>query len=174
MTPERRRARADEVETLEQRLDALVTPTYRLALLATGDPAAADEVVADAVSRVWERARRGGIDDLGAYLRTAVLNEVRSRGRRRSALHRALVRLRPSAARTQPDVAQRRADRDALVTALSQLPERHRVAVVLRHYEGYDVAATAAAMDAPEGSVTSWTKRGLDHLRTLLDGSDDT
>lgn len=51
---------------------------YRLALRLCGDPALAEDVVADAAARVLVSWRRGSIEDPGAYLRRAVVNRLRS------------------------------------------------------------------------------------------------
>lgn len=60
-----------------------VTPAVRLAFLLCGDRSVAEDVAADALARVCRRWRRARLADPGAYLRRAVVNEIRSRGRRK-------------------------------------------------------------------------------------------
>lgn len=58
--------------------------------------------------------------------------------------------------------------RDELETALSQLPEEFRVAVVLRDQVGMDYADIAATLDIPAGTVRSRIARGRSRLSELL------
>jgi DNA-directed RNA polymerase specialized sigma24 family protein len=61
-------------------------PALRLAALLEGDPTRAEDAVCDAFARVYGRLRRGGVDDVPAYLRRAVVNAVRGSWRRRREL----------------------------------------------------------------------------------------
>jgi DNA-directed RNA polymerase specialized sigma24 family protein len=49
----------------------------RLAYVLCGNPHQAEDAVAEACARVWPKWRDHKIDDLGAYLRRAVINQVR-------------------------------------------------------------------------------------------------
>ena len=49
---------------------------------APGDPSAAEDAAADAIARVWPKWAKGRVDDFWPYLRVAVVNQVRGRGRR--------------------------------------------------------------------------------------------
>lgn len=66
-------------------------------------------------------------------------------------------------------------DSDALSTALKQLPERQRAAVVLRFWCGLSVEETARDLGCSTGTVKSHTSRALARLRTILsfDGAAD-
>lgn len=59
-------------------------------------------------------------------------------------------------------------DREVMQRALSQVPEGQRAVLVLRFYEGLDVAATASALGCSEGNVKSQTARGLVALKSAL------
>lgn len=64
----------------------------RLAWVLTGDAHVAEDIVAEAFSKVWLQWDKGRVDDVGAYLRRAVVNHVRSRSRRRKVELRELER----------------------------------------------------------------------------------
>jgi DNA-directed RNA polymerase specialized sigma24 family protein len=53
-------------------------------------------------------------------------------------------------------------DRQVLKAALRLLPIRQRTAVVLKHFEGLDIAEIATAMGITESSVGSAPSRGKD------------
>lgn len=55
-----------------------------------------------------------------------------------------------------------------LGTALRLLPTEQRVVVVLRYFDDYSEAQTAAVLGIPQGTVKSRCARGLDQLRRLL------
>ena len=68
------------------------TRVFRLAVLMTGNVHVAEEVTAEVFARVLPRWRAGGVTDVLSYLRRAVVNETRSRHRRREHEARALAR----------------------------------------------------------------------------------
>lgn len=59
-------------------------------------------------------------------------------------------------------------DRARLVTALGALPEKHRVAVVLRHIVGMSYGEVAQAQGCPVGTAKAQVSRGITGLRELL------
>ncbi|MEU9116422.1 RNA polymerase sigma factor [Streptomyces sp. NPDC048483] len=59
-------------------------------------------------------------------------------------------------------------DRAHLVVALSQLPEIHRIPVVLRHVVGMSYAEAAQVQGCPVGTAKAQVSRGLSSLRRLL------
>lgn len=64
-------------------------------------------------------------------------------------------------------------DRGRLVTALTELPENPRVAVVLRHVVGLSYGEIAEAQGCPVGTVKAQVSRGIGSLRQLLENKDD-
>ena len=161
--------RADE----DDRLTALYTAHYRelvrLAAFLTSDRDNAEEIVQDAYVKVhgsWRGLREP--DKAEAYLRTAVVNLSRSRLRRRQvvAKHQPEPLRDVSSAESQALVASRR---QAVLTALQQLPRRQREAVTLRYFGDLTEAQTAAAMGCSTGAVKSHTSRAMAALRPLLE-----
>jgi RNA polymerase sigma-70 factor (sigma-E family) len=146
--------------------DAYFDRAVRLAwLLAPGQPSAAEDAAADAIARVWPKWAKGRIDDFWPYLRVAIVNQVRGRGRRFGLAARYEVELRDELGGNLESAVVNRA---VLAQALRALPTQQRAAVVLRYYEDLSEAETARAMGCSVGTVKSTTARGLSALRTQL------
>jgi RNA polymerase sigma-70 factor (sigma-E family) len=162
-----------EATSTDELLTTLYTSHYRglvrLAAFLTGDRDNAEEVVQDAYVAVlgsWRRVRE--LDKAETYLRTAVVNASRSRLRRRQVAQRH----RPEPLRdvaSAESFAMEHAQREAVLTALQELPRRQREAVVLRYYGDLSEAQTAAAMGCSTGAVKSHTSRAMAALRPLLE-----
>ncbi len=65
-------------------------------------------------------------------------------------------------------------DRIRLVSALTELPARLRVAVVLRHVVGMSYDEIAESQDCPVGTVKAQVSRGITSLRQLLEAEDSS
>jgi RNA polymerase sigma-70 factor (sigma-E family) len=134
-------------------------PMVRLALLLTGSPGHAEELVQDAFVRVF--ARWAEVETPRAYLRQAVVNACRSQQRRQSRE----LRHRSGTARpaTTGD-----AEIDEMADALATLSDRQRKAVVLRFYEDLPEAEIALLLGCRPGTVKSLLFRALARLREVL------
>lgn len=150
--------------------DAHHVAAYRLAVLLCGDTGLAEEAVSDAFARVFPPWQAGRVDDFGPYLRRAIVNEVRGSIRRRVLERRPTLRAmpRPAPRRLDDQVV----DRDALLQALAQLPQRQRAAVVLFYYEDRPLEEIATIMGTSVGTAKAHLSRGRDQLRRLLEGGD--
>ncbi len=136
----------------------------RVAYLVCGDWHRAEDAVQHAYVRLYQTWSR--VQDPAAMERYVRVTAVRwlidesRRPWRRERAHAAV-----------PDRAAPDADPTAgldVRDALSKVPPRQRAALVLRFYEGYDVAETAALLGVTPGTVKSQTARGLATLRALL------
>jgi RNA polymerase sigma factor (sigma-70 family) len=143
-------------------------PLVRLAWAMTGDQSVAEDLVADAVAKVWVRHQATPVMHLGPYLRTAVINAVRDHGRAQNR-RRGLRSLLAAPTATSTDPASTVADRSDLADALRRLPVDQRICVALRFYAGLPVSDVSAALDMPEGTVRSKTSRALASLRDRLE-----
>ena len=149
-------------------------PALRLAALLEGDPTRAEDAVCDAFARVYARTRRGGVDDVGPYLRQAVVNAVRGSWRRRQVERRHARRLEidasadASAGAFEVDIV----ERDAVWAALRQLPPGQRRVVVLRYYEDLSEAEVARLLRITAGTVKSQAAKGLAALHVMLEVRD--
>jgi RNA polymerase sigma-70 factor (sigma-E family) len=139
-------------------------------LLCGGDVHAGEDLLQQALFKVavrW-RAAQGSPT---AYTRATLVNLAHDR-RRRLGRRPAETSWTPSADSAGTPDADDAIARDVVVSALRELPDRQRIAVVLRYWEDLSVEETAQLMDCSPGTVKSNASRGLDRLRTLLAGSE--
>lgn len=130
----------------------------RLAFVMLSSQELAEEAVQEAFAKLYERW--ASIQRPGAYLRTVVINECRSRQRRATSARRKAHLIAVGEAVEQP--------LPELADALARLPYRRRAVVVLRHYQQLDTAEIAATLRMSEGTVKSTLHRGLHQLREML------
>ncbi len=140
----------------------------RTAFLVCGDRHKADDVVQDALYKLylaWPKVRRVG--NPHAYARRMVVNAAQD-GRRRPWRREVAIAELPE--RIQPDdFTAGHADRDEVLDALRALGPRQRACVVLRYYEDLSVEQTAEILGCSQGTVKSQAARGLDTLRQSID-----
>jgi RNA polymerase sigma-70 factor (sigma-E family) len=145
--------------SFEQLYADAYAPMVRLALLLTGSPTQAEELVQDAFVRVF--AHWADVETPRAYLRQAVVNACRSQRRRRSRELRHGLRAAERATTGDPEV-------DEIADALATLSDRQRKAVVLRFYEDLPEAEIAVLLRCRPGTVKSLLSRALARLREVL------
>ena len=105
----------------------------------------AEDVVSDVLGRAFERWDRiSGMAEPHAYVRRMVVNEYLS-WRRRLSRTSPRADVEPQAAALS-DGADERAERDAMIRRLADLPRKQRAAVVLRYYAGMSDAEIAAQL----------------------------
>ncbi len=141
----------------------------RLASFLVRDVPTAEEVVQDAFVAMaggWQRLRDA--EKALAYLRQSVVNKSRSVLR-----HRTVVDKNPQKAPPDMPSAEHGAlvllERSAVVSALRELPDRQREAIVLRYYADLSEAEIADTMGISRGAVKSHTARGMAALRAALE-----
>lgn len=159
---------------------------YTIAVRLLGDPSDAEEVAQDTLVRA-HRAMAGYSADrvrelrLRPWLAAIAVNLARNRRRRYLDRH-PMESLEPmtdagfdprDAGHADPQaVTGARESADELAALLLELPAALRAAVVLRHVDGLSIAEIAEALGRPEGTIKAHVSRGLDRLRTLLEGAD--
>ena len=140
---------------------------FRFAVVLTGDPVLADEIVSDALAKAFEQwARVSAADNVHAYVRRMLVNEFLG-WRRRSAR----TTVRPDVGDLVPptaDHADAHADQQQLVQELRLLPPKQRAAIVLRFYEGLSYREIAQLLGSGENAVRSNVFRALATLRIQL------
>jgi RNA polymerase sigma-70 factor (sigma-E family) len=150
-------------------------PVRRLAYLLTGDWHKADDLAQVAFLKLygaWDRVRDPGTMD--AYVRSCLVRSVVDDSRRPWRREKVVEFLPENAHEGGPDIAALVADREVFRQALAAVPPKQRAVLVLRYYEGMDVADAAAAMGISEGTVKSQTARGLAALRRAVEAHGGT
>ena len=153
---------------------------YGFALRLTRSHQEAEECAQDTFVRAYKAMSRYPTERLRelrlrAWLHQITVNVVRNRVRKP---HLAAVtmdgaigdRLASAADDEQPEsVAMKIAGWNQMEEALDGLPERYRLAVVLRHVQGLSYAEAADVLGQPVGTTKSDVHRGLGMLREALD-----
>lgn len=161
----------DSMETLKDDLEALYdTSAQRLfvcALAVTGCRDSAEDAMHEAFCRLLKLNERPR--DLVAYamrsVRNAAIDQVRRRGRTVELGEREVFDRTPGPrAQTERIEFARRAEK-----AFESLSDDERETIMLHLYAELTFRDIAALRDRPIGTVTSWYRRGLAHMRQLLE-----
>ena len=148
----------------------------RMATNLAGDPHRGDDLVQQAITRLYTHWRRASkADNLDAYVYKILLRAFLDEQR----LRWAAVRLRAGHADSDPggsgdraaradDPATGVAERLLLREALATLPPKQRAVLVLRFLADRSVDEVAQILDIAPGTVKSQTHDGLNALRRLL------
>ncbi|HET7901655.1 MAG TPA: SigE family RNA polymerase sigma factor [Candidatus Nanopelagicales bacterium] len=152
--------------SFESYVAARRTSLRRTAYLLCGDWDRAEDVVQDALARLfvhWRRVQRSTSVD--AYCRKAVVNAFLAEKRRPWRRERSTEAV-PEREYADPTAVSDQ--RQALLRALDELPPGQRAIVVLRYWDDLSVEETAALLDTSTGNVKSQASRGLARLREVL------
>jgi len=162
-----------EEESYVALVSARWTALHRTAFLLTGNQADADELLQEALTKAyasWVRVSRA--DHPEAYLHRLLVNELLSQRRRvRWARERLGLPTRDTAERSHEAGT---IDRLELWARLQQLPPRQRAVIVLRYYQDWTEAQTAAALGCAVGTVKSQAAAALKTLQTRMGDPDAT
>ena len=152
--------RVDE-DGFDTAFDMLFPAAYRVALrILGGDRAAAEDIAAEALARLYAQWRRvSRLDHRDAWVLRVATNLALKAVTRKPRAAEAVASL------SIEDIA---ATRLTLVTALETLSARQREVVVLRHLSGLSEDEVARALGIGTGTVKTHLKRGLASLRQSL------
>ncbi|WP_432542127.1 SigE family RNA polymerase sigma factor [Kineococcus sp. SYSU DK002] len=140
----------------------------RLARVLLRDEHQAEDVVQDVLAtcvRKWSRIQ--ALEDPSAYLNRMVVNAV-STSRRRPWRREHAADPAELPEEVVSDTTGLHAERQRCLALLRRLPDKQRIALVLRLYEGLPDAEIADLMDCSTATVRSNAHRGLATLRRLL------
>lgn len=138
----------------------------------------AEEALQDVYVRIWQKAesysgeRGSPMAWLATIARYRALDLLRGKNIEinESTLDEGQMEslMTTEAADSPERLAIERTELDRLDDCLKQLPEEQRRIVMLSYYEGFTHSELAKKMSTPLGTVKSWTRRGLLHLRECL------
>jgi RNA polymerase sigma-70 factor (sigma-E family) len=172
-------AMSDTTPDREEQIADLFLEYYdglcRLAALLLSDRGGAEDVVQEAFLRTfssWWRIRH--LERAHWYLRTAVINQCRSRLRRRSTEDRSNRTIyatdpeRQAAGQIVTDGTHGSDDSLVVMNAISGLPPRQRETVILRYYEDLPEAEIAKVLGCSVGTVKSQLAKARSSLSVAL------
>jgi RNA polymerase sigma-70 factor (sigma-E family) len=153
---------------------AEATSLFRTAYLLVGNRPGAEDLLQDALERTYRRWGSVAIDQPAAYVRRAMANLASNqwRWRRRQPAPVHLLEDGDGASadrRLAPDATDAVHQRQDLLAALTHLPPRQRVVVVLRYWDDVSERDTARTIGCSVGAVKRHASRGLARLRQVLD-----
>jgi RNA polymerase sigma factor (sigma-70 family) len=126
------------------------------------DVVTAEDLAQEALTRACRHwSKLAAMDYPGVWLHRVAVNLARSHNRREVGRSRAMAALTESPS-TPPDPT---TTEMALRDAVRSLPERERVAVILRFFADLSVRDTAAVMRASESTVKFLTRSAVTRLR---------
>jgi RNA polymerase sigma-70 factor (sigma-E family) len=158
-----RRAKRNQFEAFAQAQEAGL---FRLAYSICGDRERSEDAVQEALAQIYQRWSR--LRDPLAYARRVTVNCAHAdwhRSNRQGRVTEALAREPVAEPTTAEDLV---LERDALMTALDQLPDRQRAVIALRYGSQLSELETASVLDLPLGTVKTHGRRGLARMRETL------
>jgi RNA polymerase sigma-70 factor (sigma-E family) len=155
----------------DEEFDAFMTASwpslYRTAVLMTGDPQLAEDLLQTAMGKVykaWPRISR--MEHPRSYARKILAHEATTWWRKRSSSELP-SEIRPESAST-PGHEDQVAEADWMWQALRQLSPRQRAVLVLRYYEDLTGAQIGETLGISEGAVKAHTHHALRNLESTL------
>jgi RNA polymerase sigma-70 factor (ECF subfamily) len=137
--------------------------------LVVGDPTRAEELTEEAFARAFRHwSRVSQLDRPVAWVYVVACNEARRGWRREQRTPRWFGRDQ----RVVEDATETVATELDVRTALTQLGDRQRAAVVLRYFADLPLAEIAAVMGCATGTVKATLHQALDRLRIELEDVD--
>ncbi len=157
--------------TFEEFVEARLQALLRYAVMLTGDPHTAQDLVQETMIRAqvkWRRIAAASVPEhyVKRMLTNAYIDLHRGSWLRRVVLRAELSEpLGPLGPPPVADHAEASADRDQMWLWLGRLPRRQRAALVLRYYESLSDVEIAEVLDCAIGTVRSLISRALVTLR---------
>lgn len=162
-------------EAARQLTNRFLPLAYRLAARILADRAEAEDVAQEAMLRLFRAAPgwQPGQAQVSTWLYRVTANLCTDRLRKRRVLPLDDVPEMADGQRSVADVLMAADRQAALERALGHLPERQRLAVVLRHLEGLANPEIARIMEIGTEAVESLVARGKRNLKEALIGQRD-
>lgn len=173
----------NEAARLDQFLKEVSRRAFVVARLATQDEEEALDIVQDALFKLVQKYSGHPPGEWGALFHTILHSRINDWHRRQTVRNRWRVFFSSKDDEEDVDVAEQTAQTQFLEPerqllqdemsvlmqiAIGQLPLRQQQALLLRGWEGYDIAETAQIMKCSEGSVKTHYSRAVHSLREKL------
>lgn len=159
---------AGDPEAFAAVYDRFAARLFAMATTMTGSATEAEDIVHDLfVDLATHRQRFAGVNDLDAYLFTALRHAVSRQWRRRSIHRKAIDRMQQELPREATYTDQPPPD-EALAAALASLPAVQREVVALKTAGGLTFAEIARVTNTRPNTAASRYRYALAQLRRLL------
>lgn len=170
-----KQAQAGDLKAFEALIQLHSHGVYNLALGYTGRPHEAEEIAQTVFVKVWKALPqfRGG-SSFSTWLYRLTINactdHYRQEKKRRGDLSLDDPDLAPipDTAPSPEEIVIRREEQAILRKALAELPEQHRIILILRELDGLDYKELAQVLDIEVGTVKSRLARARRALRDKL------
>jgi RNA polymerase sigma factor (sigma-70 family) len=168
------RAKNGDVAAFEMLVRSHQQIALRVAYLVVGDANVAEDVTQEAFVKAYRALPRFRAEGsfrpwLLRIVRNEALNNRRAWGRQeRLALRLVHDPVSGGAAPSPETTVMTGIERETVLAAVGELPDRYRDIVSLRYLLGLSEAETAATLGVPLGTVKSRTARALDRLESAL------
>ena len=168
------RIRAGEMRALEELYDRHGGLLYSVALRILGRAADAEEVLQEAWLQAWNRAEsydpaRGAVAAwLITLVRSRSIDRLRTRASRQRVEQAVAEGPPPPPAEEPAATVEQRQLQQRVNAALAELGEQQREVLQLAYFGGLSQSEIATRLNAPLGTVKSWTRQGLLRLRELI------
>ena len=167
------RVQSGDEQALAEMYDRYTPLLYPVALRILRSPADAEDALQDAWMQVWRRSmtydlRRGTV---AAWLITVIRTRSLDRYRSLASRTRAEGKVDPEPVTPPADPAASAVSGQIGVRvrdALQQLQPQQRQVLEIAYFEGLSQTEIAERLQAPLGTVKSWTRQGLMRLRELI------
>ena len=153
-------------EKFEQCVEACADSMYRVAFRLTGNATLARELVQESYLSAWRSI--GSLEDpkkmrswMFAILRNQHTKLIRSE-KKSVATSEAIETASETPDNTRIQI------QETVQAAVSELDDKHRMAILLVSMEGLSVEEAAKVLDVPRGTVLSRLSRGREKLKSIL------
>ena len=170
-----RRVAARDAQAFRVLVERHAERPHRVAWRMLGDGAEAEDVAQEAVLRLWQNAGdwRGEGSGVAAWLTRVATNLCLDRLRKRARFSGEEAPERADESPLADALIAGEEDRQAVIRALGNLPERQRAAVVLTYYEDLPNAEAAAMLEMNLKAFESLLLRARRALKSMLVEDDD-
>ena len=160
----------DQRQQMDQFLASVESQAFRLAQAQLQDRDAALDAVQDAMIRLVQKYAHKPQAQWSPLFFRILINRIRDdqRAAKRFVADADYALEQTAADNPEQQLSQRQAIH-ALEQALEELPQRQREAVMLRVWQGFNVAQTAGIMGCGEGSVKTHLSRAMNVLRSRVE-----